>query len=57
MEDLRKYQDVTGKNIQMFRDQARGEEGVEYMQSVGDLADPLLPNIKALEKEIRREIN
>lgn len=48
---------MTGKNIQMFRDQARGEEGVEYMQSVGDLADPLLPNIKALEKEIRREIN
>ena len=41
----------------MFRDQARGEEGVEYMQSVGELADPLLPNIKALEKEIRREIN
>jgi hypothetical protein len=31
LEDLRKYQDVTGKNIQMFRDQARGEEGVEYM--------------------------
>ena len=27
------------------------------MQAIGELADPLLPDIKTLEKEIRREIN
>lgn len=34
-----------------------GEEGVNYIQSIGDMTDPMLPNIKILEKEIRREID
>lgn len=41
----------------MFRERARGEEGVDYFQSIGDLTDSKLPNPKILEKEIRREIN
>jgi hypothetical protein len=41
----------------MYRDHARGEEGVDFMQTFGTLSDPNLPNIKILEKEIRREIN
>jgi hypothetical protein len=40
----------------MMRERAQGEEGVDYVQTIGDIEDPMLPNTKILEKQIRREI-
>jgi hypothetical protein len=54
---LEEFKEINSKNIEMFRERARGEEGVDYFQSIGDLTDSKLPNPKILEKEIRREIN
>lgn len=45
------------KNIDMIRERSMGEEGVDYIQSIGDIEDPNIPNEKIFEKQIRREIN
>lgn len=40
----------------MFRSQAMGEEGIDYMHALGDIQDPNMPDKKILERQIRREI-
>lgn len=30
LNDLEKYKEVNAKNIEMYRERARGEEGVDY---------------------------
>ena len=56
MKDLGRYEEVYNHNLDMMRERAQGEEGVDYVQSIGDIDDPILPNTKILEKQIRREI-
>ena len=46
---------VGEKNDEKFKEFMEGEEGVDYEHVIGE--DPNLPDMKLLEKEIRREIN
>jgi hypothetical protein len=57
MKDLDRLKENFDKNLNMIRDHAMGEEGVDFIQSIGGIEDPSLPNEKILEKQIRREIN
>ena len=42
------------KNLDMFRQFAQGEEGVDYVNSL--VKDPNMPDAKLLERQIRREL-
>ena len=50
MNDLGRYEEVFNHNLDMMRERAQGEEGVDYVQTIGDIEDPMLPNTKILEK-------
>ena len=42
------------KNLDMFRQFAQGEEGIEYVNSLVKV--PNMPDAKLLERQIRREL-
>lgn len=56
-QDIERFKENAEKNVDMMRDHVLGEEGVDYIQGLGDMSDPNLPNAKLLERQIRREIN
>lgn len=57
MQDVKRFEETAMKNADMFKDQVKGEEGIDYQVMPRNFTDPDMPNDKILEKQIRHEIN